>query len=159
MCHSISKFSSILGVRVTSRIIRENLSNRFLLFNIPVDLPLAEIAREIDESNNLHTPELRRFMKKYSKNETSDLLITLLGTFLSPEIKSWFSVQWIHQFIDRLLQCLTTVQMASNLSGYVPLVLLIMVGIAQTQSLVSIVERSTEPTAINALSVSKRLSY
>lgn len=38
---NIIKTSPFLGMQVSFRIIWENISNRFLLFNIPVDIPLA----------------------------------------------------------------------------------------------------------------------
>lgn len=101
----ISRISTFLGVNVTSRVIWENITNRFLLFNIPVNVSLEELAQEIEDVNNINIIEMRRFIKKDNKSETSPVLITSLGTFLPNEIKIWFSVQRIRQFIDRPRQC------------------------------------------------------
>lgn len=41
------KIATVLGVQVTFRIIWENITKQFLLLNIPVDIPLAEVGQEI----------------------------------------------------------------------------------------------------------------
>lgn len=101
----ICKVSSFLGVSVKSRIIWENITNRFLLFNIPVDIPLDEIANELEENNNIRILELRRFLKRGSTKETSPILVTILGTNLPQHIKMFYTLQNIKQFVDRPRQC------------------------------------------------------
>lgn len=54
--------------------------NRFLLFNIPVEIPLAELGREIAAANNINILELRRFIRKKSTCEVSPVLVTSLGS-------------------------------------------------------------------------------
>ena len=101
ICH----VTNFLDMRVTARVIFENITNRFLVFNIPVDIPLLDLAQEISVTNNIHILELRRFARKGQTNGSSPVLITILGTRLPSEIKLWFSIQNVKQFVDRPRQC------------------------------------------------------
>ena len=92
-------------MRVTVRVIFENITNRFLVFNIPVDISLLYLATKIGVTNDIHILELRRFAHKGQMNGSSPVLITILGTRLPSEIKLWFSIQHIKQFVDRPHQC------------------------------------------------------
>ena len=83
VCH-IPEF---LGVNVTAQVIYENITNRFLVFNILVDIPLPELASEISMVNNMHILELRRFIRKGQTSGFSPVLITSLGTRLPQDIK------------------------------------------------------------------------
>lgn len=57
------KISTFLKIEVSSRIVWENITNRFLLFNVSVDIPLLDVGQEISEINNIQILELRRFMR------------------------------------------------------------------------------------------------
>ncbi|GBL77447.1 hypothetical protein AVEN_41839-1 [Araneus ventricosus] len=48
---------------------------------------------------------MRRFVKPNSSQETSPILVTILGTYLPDSVKIWFINQKIQPFIDRLRQC------------------------------------------------------
>ena len=50
-----------MGVPVKWRVIWENITSRFLLFNIPTEIPLAEVANDLMTSNNINIFEMRRF--------------------------------------------------------------------------------------------------
>ena len=63
----VCRITKFLGVHVTASVIYENIANRFLVFNIPVDVPLPELASEISMVNNIHILELRRFIRKDQK--------------------------------------------------------------------------------------------
>ena len=82
-----------MGVPVSTRIVWENITNRFLVFDIPVDVSLADLADEITNSNDMSVLELLRFVKKNSQVEFSPVLITCLGTYLPSELKIWFTVK------------------------------------------------------------------
>lgn len=103
---SICNISEFLGVTTSTRVIWENITNRFLLFNMPVSISLAEIAKELSSSNNINILELRRFIRRDSNPELSPILVTTLGTSLPLEIKIWLTIHQIRQFIDRPRQCL-----------------------------------------------------
>lgn len=101
----ICQVTSFLGVSVKHRVIWENISNRFLVFNVPVDFPLEEVGQEIMVNNNVQILEMRRFKKKDSSSTVSPVLITSLGIAIPAEIKLWFTLQRIRQFVDRPRQC------------------------------------------------------
>ncbi|GIY85589.1 uncharacterized protein CDAR_205331 [Caerostris darwini] len=84
----------------------ENITERFLIFDIPTNLQLSELADEIMNKNDMEVVELRRFVKLNSTQEFSPVLVTILGTFLPDAIKIWFTNQKIRQFVDRARQCL-----------------------------------------------------
>lgn len=48
----ICGISEFLGISISSRVVWENITNRFILFNIPVNISLAGIGQEISEYNN-----------------------------------------------------------------------------------------------------------
>lgn len=82
------------------RIVWENITNCFLLFNIPVDIPLSEIDQEVSDSNNLKILELCWIIKKDSTKNHSPVLVMSLGISLPSEIKLFFLILQICQFID-----------------------------------------------------------
>ena len=94
-----------MGVPVPTRIVRENITNRFLVFDIPVDVSLADLTNEITNSNDASVLELSRFVKKNIQVEFSPVLIICLGTYLPLELKIWFTIKHIQQFVNRLRQC------------------------------------------------------
>lgn len=101
----ICKISELLGVSTTHRVIWENISTRFLIYDIPTDVSLNELAQDLISENNIEILELRRFLRKGSTNDLSPVLVTILGTRLPAEIKIWFTVQRIKLFVDRPRQC------------------------------------------------------
>ena len=78
--------TEFLGVHVNARVIYENITYRFLVFNIPVDISLPELASEISMVNNIHILVLRRFIRKGQTTDFSPVLITSLVTRLPQEI-------------------------------------------------------------------------
>ncbi|GBN57688.1 hypothetical protein AVEN_216005-1 [Araneus ventricosus] len=48
---------------------------------------------------------MRRFVKPNSSQETSPVLVTILGTYLPDSVKFWFINQKLRPFIDRPRQC------------------------------------------------------
>ena len=93
-----------MGVSVQTRVLFDNITTRFLLFQIPTTTPLEDLAHEFETSNGLYILELRRFIKRGTNPAFSPVLITLLGTSLPEEIRLWFSIHRMRQFIDRPLQ-------------------------------------------------------
>ena len=101
----ISQVSTLMGVSTKCSVIWENISTRFLIYDIPTDMPLNELAQDLMAENKIEILELRRFMKKGSSNEFSPVLVTIFGTKLPDEIKIWFTVQKVKLFVDRVRQC------------------------------------------------------
>ena len=99
------RISTFMGVPESTRIVWEDITNRFLDFDIQVDVFLADLANEMTNSNDISVLELRRFFKKNSQAEFSPVLITCLGTYMPSELKFWFTVKHIQQFVDRPRQC------------------------------------------------------
>lgn len=103
----ILAIQSILNIEVDVKVLFENLTTRFLLFNIPVSLSLAEVATEIEEVNNFKIKEIRRFAKNVGgkKIPTETILVTKLGTSLPTHVKLFFTRHQIRLFVDRPRQC------------------------------------------------------
>ncbi|GBM70554.1 hypothetical protein AVEN_267244-1 [Araneus ventricosus] len=99
---SLEKF---MGISISTDIIWENVSARFLIFDIPTSTPLEELAAEIEDKNDCIVVEMRRFLKQNSPKEMSPVLITILGTTVPEAIKIWFVHQRLQKFIDRPRQC------------------------------------------------------
>ncbi|GIY86061.1 TATA-binding protein-associated factor 172 [Caerostris darwini] len=98
----ILNLDKILETPISTAVTFENLTERFLIFDIPTNLPLLELAAEIMHTNDMEVIELRRFVKLNSTQEFSPVLITIWGTFLPYSIKIWFTNQKIRQFVDRV---------------------------------------------------------
>ena len=60
----ISQVSKLMGASTKSGVIRENISTRFLTYDIPTDMPLNELAHDLMAENKIEILELRRFMRK-----------------------------------------------------------------------------------------------
>ncbi|GBM14669.1 hypothetical protein AVEN_97181-1 [Araneus ventricosus] len=99
---SLTKF---MEIDVTTDLIWENMSARFLVADIPTTTPLEELAKEIQDKNDCLVVEMRRFVKPNSSKVTSPVLITILGTTVPETIKLWFIRQRIQPIVDRPRQC------------------------------------------------------
>ncbi|GFU64550.1 RNA-directed DNA polymerase from mobile element jockey [Trichonephila clavipes] len=75
----ITAIDQILNTPVKANIIWEGFTSRFLLFDIPTNVHLADVAIELKNSNDLDIVEIRRFVKPNSRQEASPVLITILG--------------------------------------------------------------------------------
>ncbi|GFY45686.1 uncharacterized protein TNIN_102031 [Trichonephila inaurata madagascariensis] len=76
-----------------------------LLFDIPTNVHLADVATELKNSNDIEIVEIRRFIKKNSRQEASPVLITVLGINTPDCVKLWFFNYRTQLFIDKPLQC------------------------------------------------------
>lgn len=88
----ICNWPEFLCVTVKIWVVWENILNKFLIFNIPVDTLLAELGQDIAETNSIKILKLRILIKKDSHNKASPVLLTSLGTNLLAEIKLWSSI-------------------------------------------------------------------
>ncbi|GFW18664.1 uncharacterized protein TNCV_1369181 [Trichonephila clavipes] len=79
----ILSLEKISNVSVKTNILWEGTTSRFLIFEIPLDISLNEIEKELQETNNFEIIEMRRFIKTGSQQQFSPVLITILGTTLS----------------------------------------------------------------------------
>ncbi|GBO14806.1 hypothetical protein AVEN_3714-1 [Araneus ventricosus] len=98
-------FEKIMDTPITTGVIWKNITDRFLIFDIPtktpltelveeltrkndiqIDIPtktpLTELAEELTRKNGIEIVEMRRFVKLYSTQEASSVLVTILGTTL-----------------------------------------------------------------------------
>ncbi|GFX21698.1 putative RNA-directed DNA polymerase from transposon X-element [Trichonephila clavipes] len=103
----ILSLEKISNVSVKTNILWEGITSRFLIFEIPLDISLNEIAKELQKTNNFEIIEIRRFIKTGSQQQFSPVLITILGTTLPETVKLWFINHRIQNFIDKPRQCTT----------------------------------------------------
>ncbi|GBN02494.1 hypothetical protein AVEN_185894-1 [Araneus ventricosus] len=97
---------NILHTPVSTDVIWENISSRFLIPDIPTKTTLEELAEELSYNNDIVITHMRRFAKPNSSQETSpSVLVTILGTYLPDSVKIWFINQKIQSLIDRPRQC------------------------------------------------------
>ncbi|GBL77190.1 hypothetical protein AVEN_12811-1 [Araneus ventricosus] len=96
---------SVLNIKVSTNVIWENITLRFLLYDIPTKVSLRENAEELTRNNGIEIVEMRRLVKQNNTRETSLVLVTKLGTPLPEYMKIWFTNQKIQSFIDRPRQC------------------------------------------------------
>ncbi|GFW55711.1 uncharacterized protein TNCV_120951 [Trichonephila clavipes] len=78
----ILSLEKISNVSVKTNILWEGITLRFLIYEIPLDISLNEIAKELQETNNFEIIEMRRFIKTGSQQQFSPVLIAILGTTL-----------------------------------------------------------------------------
>ncbi|GIY50884.1 putative RNA-directed DNA polymerase from transposon X-element [Caerostris extrusa] len=67
----ILNLDKILETPISTAVTFENISKRFLVFDIPTTLPLSELAAEIMHKTEMEVVELRRFVKLNSTQEFS----------------------------------------------------------------------------------------
>ncbi|GFX26201.1 putative RNA-directed DNA polymerase from transposon X-element [Trichonephila clavipes] len=101
----ITAIDQILNTTVKASIIWEGFTSRFLLFDIPTNVHLADVAIELKNSNDLDIVEIRRFVKPNSRQEASPVLITILCINTPECVKLWFFNHRIQLFIDKPQQC------------------------------------------------------
>ncbi|GBM68025.1 hypothetical protein AVEN_75868-1 [Araneus ventricosus] len=76
-----------LDTPVSTVVIWENISSRFLIPDIPTKTTLEELANELSCNNDIVITHMRRFEKPNSSQETFAVLVTFLGTYLPDSIK------------------------------------------------------------------------
>lgn len=100
----ISRINTLLGVPVTAKVHKDNLTSKFLLRNITTDCSLEDVKLEI-ENNNLKVQSIRRFKKKGGTELTENVLVNIFGTSIPSEIKIFLSIEKPKRFIDSARQC------------------------------------------------------
>ncbi|GFV10955.1 uncharacterized protein TNCV_4707181 [Trichonephila clavipes] len=103
----ILSLEKISNVSVKTNILWEGITSRFLIYEIPLDISVNEIAKELQETNSFEIIEMRRFNKTGSQQQFSPVLITILGTTLPETVKLCFINHRIQNFIDKPRQCTT----------------------------------------------------
>lgn len=101
----IMSLEQLLNISVNTRIIWEGITSRFLLYEIPTNVNLEELCKELQEINNIEIVEIRRFLKPGTYPEICPVLITVLGTIIPESIKLWLVNHKIQLFIDKPRQC------------------------------------------------------
>ncbi|GBM75285.1 hypothetical protein AVEN_214604-1 [Araneus ventricosus] len=84
---------SVVNIKVSTNVIWENITSRFLLYDIPTTVSFREIAEELTRNNGTEIVKMRRFVKQNNSRETSPVLVTKLGTRLPRYMKIWFTNQ------------------------------------------------------------------
>lgn len=99
--------SSLMGIQVSATLQHDSVIKKFLLRNIPHDVPIDEIVSEIEASNDLSITEARRFTRKSGDAilPTESVLISILGSRLPTSIKLWYEIHRIDPFVDKPRQC------------------------------------------------------
>ncbi|GBO19476.1 hypothetical protein AVEN_70731-1 [Araneus ventricosus] len=77
----------VVNIPVSTNVIWENITSRFLLYDIPTAVSLPEVAAELTKNNEIEIVEIRRFVKQNNTRETSPVLVTMLGTRLPGYIR------------------------------------------------------------------------
>lgn len=72
----IVNWSEFLGMSIRVRVVWENITNKFLIVNIRMNIPLAELGQETEVVNSLKIIELRSFIRKVSLNKVSPFLVS-----------------------------------------------------------------------------------
>ncbi|GFV73553.1 uncharacterized protein TNCV_126931 [Trichonephila clavipes] len=83
----ILSLEKVLNVSVKTNILWEGITSRFLIYEIPLNVSLNEIAKELQESNDFEIIEMRRFIKTGTQQQFLPILITILGTTLPETVK------------------------------------------------------------------------
>lgn len=100
----ISSVQSILGTKVHVKTIPEHITSRFLVRNIHQDIPLEELANEIEKENNIQVLELKRFINR-EKTPSQTVLVTILGFKIPIKLRLWYQQIDIELFLDKPRQC------------------------------------------------------
>ncbi|GBL87615.1 hypothetical protein AVEN_165215-1 [Araneus ventricosus] len=79
---------NVLDTPVSTDVIWENSTSRFLIPDIPPKTTPEELADELSCNNDIVINHMRRFVKPNSSQETSPVLVTILGTYLPDLLKS-----------------------------------------------------------------------
>ncbi|KAG8198972.1 hypothetical protein JTE90_001772 [Oedothorax gibbosus] len=87
----LCSISNRMGIPVSAILQHESVTKKILLKNIPQDIPITEIASEIEAANGLSVTEARRFTRKSEDSTlpTESVLISILGSRLPASIKLW----------------------------------------------------------------------
>ncbi|GBL90109.1 hypothetical protein AVEN_135463-1 [Araneus ventricosus] len=89
----ISKMKAIMGIPTVCSVLSEQITSRFLLRNVPLQISLQELTKELEAENNVKIHEARRFLSNKSKNiATENVLITIYGTNLPQHITSYLLI-------------------------------------------------------------------
>ncbi|GBM15335.1 hypothetical protein AVEN_210958-1 [Araneus ventricosus] len=89
---------TVVNIPVSTNVIWENITSRFLLYDIPTKVSLLEVAEELTRNNGIEIVEMRRFVKQNNTREKSPVLVTKLGTRLPGYMKIWFTNKKIQSF-------------------------------------------------------------
>ncbi|GBL56583.1 hypothetical protein AVEN_243979-1 [Araneus ventricosus] len=84
---------NVLDTPVSTDVIWENISSRFL-----IPTKKEKLAEELSCNNDIVISHMRRFVKPNSSQETSPVLVTILGIYLPDSMKIWFINQKIQPF-------------------------------------------------------------
>lgn len=110
------QITEFCNIAVTPSLQRDSTTSKFLLHDIPNEVPLFDLVTEIAD-NNLICSELRRFTKKSPQGEltpSTTILVTIFGTQVPDHIKIWFQIKRLQLFIDRPRQCTSCWKFSHN---------------------------------------------
>ncbi|GFW26353.1 uncharacterized protein TNCV_2172381 [Trichonephila clavipes] len=99
----ILSLEKILNVSAKPNILWVGITSRFLIYEIPLNISLNEIAKE--PMCDFEIIEMRRFVKTGTPQQFSPIFITILRTTLPETVKLWFINHRIQNFLDKPRQC------------------------------------------------------
>ncbi|GBN52472.1 hypothetical protein AVEN_161948-1 [Araneus ventricosus] len=95
-----------MGIPTVCSVISEQITSRFLLRDVSLEISLQELTKELEAENNVKIHEARRFLSNKSKCiATENVLVTIYDTNLPQHIKLWLTRQEIFLFLDKPRQC------------------------------------------------------
>ncbi|GBN67465.1 hypothetical protein AVEN_99350-1 [Araneus ventricosus] len=77
----------VVNTPVSTNIIWENITSRFLLHDIPTTVSLSEVAAELSKNNEIEIVEIRRFVKQNNARESSNC----------SGYHAWNSLAWVYE--------------------------------------------------------------
>ncbi|GBM58357.1 hypothetical protein AVEN_67356-1 [Araneus ventricosus] len=78
---------TVVNISVSTNVIWENITFRFLLYDIPTKVSLLEVAEELTRNNGIEIVEMRRFVKQNNTRETSPV----------SGYQTWNSLAWVYE--------------------------------------------------------------
>ncbi|GBM64857.1 hypothetical protein AVEN_157108-1 [Araneus ventricosus] len=100
----LSQFKALLGIPILVSLRIENIITRFLLRVIPSDTILSELKIELEDENDCKIHDMQRFIIKENPISSENILITIYGINMPPQVKVCLTSQRISLLIDRPIQ-------------------------------------------------------
>ncbi|XP_035230705.1 uncharacterized protein LOC118202646 [Stegodyphus dumicola] len=103
----ILNISELHNVKVSPMLVMTELTSKFLLSAIPVEVELSELANELNHNNDIEVLNLRRFMVKSpdsNKKPSERVLVTIVGHHLPEHVNVWLTRHRITRVYDNSRQ-------------------------------------------------------
>ncbi|GFS96485.1 hypothetical protein NPIL_397851 [Nephila pilipes] len=98
----------MLHISVSANELWVGITSRFLLYEIKATTPMEELSKELKQTNYLVLWEIR-FVKSRNRHDLFRVLITILRTSLSENVKLYFINNRVYAYLLRTLASVTPV--------------------------------------------------